>query len=313
MKKIYIEEYGTIDVLKEKSEVIPKPTDSQIQIKLVSTSINDPDIVIRKHGPFPTMPKEMRPVLPHMLGEDFGGIVTEVGKNVKRFKVGDHVIGLNMKGTYAEYICIEENSLAITVPKELDLVPLGGIYVTAATAWAAVVNNGKVKKGDRVLIHGAAGGVGSFAVQIAKNIGAHVITSAGKHSFDYLRSLGADELLDYKTQDFTKIVKDVDVVINLTGQKTLDQSYQVVKKGGMLTSTNGMPDENKGKEFGINVKYTMGIISLDDMGKVVKLYGDGKLKINVMKTYKFTLEDIKLAHTEFEKGPNQGKRIIVFS
>jgi NADPH:quinone reductase-like Zn-dependent oxidoreductase len=150
MRKILLNEYGTVDVLHEINEAVPTPNHGQILIKVAATSMNDPDIHIRQHGPFPTMPKEMRPTLPHMLGEDFSGIITAIGEGVTRFQVGDHVIGLTLNGTYAEYIALNENSLVATVPSDLDLTPLGGLYVTAATAWAAVVLNGKVQTGQKL-------------------------------------------------------------------------------------------------------------------------------------------------------------------
>lgn len=311
MKKIFMYEYGSVDVLKEENVPVPKPIENEIQIKIISTSVNDPDIALRQYGPFPTMPKEMRPVLPHMVGEDFSGIVTEVGKGVQKFQKGDHVIGITLSGTTAEYITLNENSMLFMVPNKIDLVPLGAFYVTAATAWAAVVLNGKVKEGQKVLIHGGAGGVGSMAVQIAKHFGAYVITTAGGYAKDYLIGLGADEVIDYKTDDFTTLIKGMDLVVNLTGPETLEKSYQVVKKGGIITSTNGVPDKEKAVSFGIEASYTMGMVSQEDMAAMISLYQAEELKFNITKTYSFDLESVKQAHLDFEKGPNQGKRLII--
>lgn len=312
MRKILINEYGTVDVLREINVPVPTPDKGEIQIKLVATSVNEPDILIRQNGPFPTMPKELRPILPHMLGEDYSGIITAVGDGVSKYHVGDHVIGLTLNGSYAEYITLDENSLLVTVPSDLDLVPLGGLYVAAATAWAAIVSNGKVKAGQKVLIHGAAGGIGSVAVQLAKHFGAYVIGTAGSYSEEYLMKLGVDEVIDYRSQDFTKLVSNVDLVVNLTGPTTLEQSYQVVKKGGHLTSTNGVPDQEKAVTMGIEATYTMGMISPEDLASIIRLYSKGILKIKVSTMYQFTLDSIKQAHLDFEKGPNQGKRIIKF-
>lgn len=310
MKKILMYEYGNIDVLKEEKTEIPSPAAGTLQIKVVSTSVNDPDIAIRKFGPFPTMPKEMRPVLPHMAGEDFAGIVTAVGDGVQHYQVGDHVMGITLSGTTAEYIILPEMSLLYKVPEELDLKAVGALGVAAATAWAAV-KNVQLQKGQTVLIHGGAGGVGSYAIQFAKNAGAYVITTAGGYSREYLTELGADEVIDYKTEDFTQKVKDVDAVINLTGQDTLDQSYQVVKKGGFLTSTNGIPDQEKASSYSINANYTMGMVSPEDMAKVFAMVKEGSLKININKIYPFTLDAVKQAQLDFEQGPNRGKRLIV--
>jgi len=311
MKKILMYEYGSVDVLKEENVPVPEPAESEIQIKVFATSVNDSDIAMRQHGPYPTMPKEMRPVLPHMAGEDFSGIVTAAGKGVQRFHAGDHVIGITLTGTTAEYITVNENSMVFKIPDEIDLVPLGAFCVTASTGWAAVVLNGKVRKGQRVLIHGGAGGVGSMAVQFAKYFGAYVIATSGGYSKDYLIGIGADEVFDYKTEDFTKTVKDMDLVVNLTGSKTLEKSYQIVKRGGILTSTNGVPDMEKAASLGISASYTMGMVSQEDMAAMLRMYQDGELKINIAKTYSFELESIKQAYMDFEKGPNQGKRLII--
>lgn len=310
MKKILMYEYGDIDVLKEENTEIPSPAAGTLQIKIVSTSVNDPDIAIRKFGPFPTMPKEMRPVLPHMAGEDFAGIVTAVGDGVQHYQVGDHVMGITLSGTTAEYIILPEMSLLYKVPDELELKAVGALGVAVSTAWAAV-KNVQLQKGQTVLIHGGAGGVGSYAIQFAKNAGAYVITTAGSYSREYLTELGADEVIDYKTEDFTQKVKDVDAVINLTGQDTLDRSYQVVKNGGFLTSTNGIPDQEKAVSCSINANYTMGMVSPEDMAKVFAMVKEGSLKININKIYPFTLDAVKQAQLDFEQGPNRGKRLIV--
>jgi len=313
MKKIIVNEYGSVDVLKEIAVPIPTPNENQILVKTAAIGVNDPDIVMRKHGPFPTMPKEFRPTLPHMLGQDFSGVVTQIGSAVTNFKVGDHVVGFSMSGTYAEYLLLDEKSPMAVVPENLDLVPIGALYLQAATAWSALVTNGHIKAGQKVLIHGGAGGVGSMAIQIAKDAGAYVITTAKGIHKEYLEQLGADEIIDYTTQDFTKLVHDVDLVVNLTGSKTLNASYQVLKKGGLATSVNGLPNKIKAALHGVKVVYARGDLSPEALNEIVKLYVAGKLKVSVEQTYSFTLDDVKQAHLDFEKGSNQGKRVIVFN
>ena len=312
MRKIILNEYGLVDVLQEIDESVPVPGSSQILVKLTATSINHPDIGMRQNGPFPTMPPEYRPTLPHMIGHDFSGIVTAIGNDVKRFKIGDHIIGFSKSGTYSEFLVLDENSAIAKVPSDLDLIPLGGLYLTAATAWSSLVTNGKIQPGQKVLIHGAAGGAGSMAVQIAKNFGAHVIGTAGSYSTDYLKNLGIDEIIDYKTQDFSEIVHDIDLVINFTGNVTLEKSYQVVKRGGRICSTNGVPDQKKASEYGIEAIYALTDLSPETLQSIISLYKADKLKVHVSKTYAFSLDEIKQAHLDFEKGPNQGKRIIIF-
>ncbi len=239
--------------------------------------------------------------------------MTVVGKNVTRFKVGDHVLGMAFMRTYSEYILLDEKETFVTVPDDLDLVPLGGFYLGVATAYAATIRDGKAGEGQKVLIHGGAGSVGSKAIQLAKNAGAYVIATGRASQADYMKSLGADETIDFETQDFMKLVKDVDLVVNITGQKTLDDSYQVVRDGGRITSVNGLPNPELAKEHGIEVAYSHGFITIEELENVEKLYVEGKLDITIDKEYPFNLDGLKQAHYDFEFGHNRGKKIMVFN
>ncbi|HIW72252.1 MAG TPA: NADP-dependent oxidoreductase [Candidatus Levilactobacillus faecigallinarum] len=312
MKKIILTAYGSVNGFQETTVAMPTLLPEEILIKLVATSVDDSDVGMRQHGPFPTMPAEFRPTLPHMLGHDFSGIVTQVGNRVTKFAVGDHVVGFSQPGTYTEYLAVNQDQGVVKVPHDLDLVPLGGLILSGVTAWSAVIKNGQVQAGQRVLIHGGAGGVGSVAIQLAKAAGATVITTASAQHYQYLKNLGADTIIDYRTQDFTKLVHDVDLVVNLTGPQTLAQSYQVVKRGGRLTSVNGVPNPVRAKLHGIYATYAMGDPSLTALNELMRLYRDGQLTVNVSQTYPFTLTGIQQAHLDFEQGSNQGKRIITF-
>lgn len=313
MKKIIVNNYGSVDVLKEIDRPIPTPKEDEVIVKVAAIGVNDPDVIMRQNGPFPTMPVEMRPTLPHMLGNDFSGIITAVGKQVAKFNIGDHVVGLTLNGTYAEYLAINIHETITKVPDDLDLIPLGGLLLTAVTAWSAVVTNGHIKSGQNILIHGGAGGVGSMAIQMAKAAGAFVTTTAKKQHYQYLKELGADQIIDYQTEDFTKMVNNLDLVVNLTGMKTLNDSYQVVMPGGILTSVNGVPDQKKAAKFGIEAIYAMGDLSSEALSGILQLYLDDELKVNVTRTYPFELDAVKQSHLDFEKGSNQGKSIIVFN
>jgi NADPH:quinone reductase-like Zn-dependent oxidoreductase len=312
MKKILIQDYGSVDVLYDVDEPIPTLEPNQILVKMVATSVNDVDLVVRGHGPASTMPPEFRLELPHMLGQDFSGIIVRIGDAVTKFRVGDHVIGLSPKGTYSEYITVDENSFVAKVPSDLDLIPLGGLYVVSITAWSAVITNGQVQAGQKVLVHGGAGGVGSMAVQIAKNAGAYVIATASADSRDYLTELGADEVIDYKAVDFSDVIHDIDLVVNTTGLATLEKSFKVVKATGKICSTNGVPDPQKAAALGIDAKYIRGDLTPTTLNSIINLYNNNKLKVYISKLYHFTLNDIKAAHRDFEAGPNRGIRIISF-
>lgn len=312
MKKIILNDYGTVDVLKMVDVEIPSPTAHQIVIKTAAVGVNDPDIGIRKSGPFPTMPKNLRPTLPHSLGQDFSGVITAIGESVNRFNVGDHVIGMAFMNTYSEYILLEDSALVETVPEELDLVPLGGFILGAATAYSSTIRDGQIQPGQKVLIHCGAGGVGSNAVQLAKNAGAYVIATGSAQQADYMKALGADETIDYKSQDFTKLVSELDLVVNLTGPKTLAASYRIVKPGGRITSVNAIIDPIKTKMRNITGTYSKGFLTNDELKKLIDLYSQEKIHVNVTKTYPFELTQVKQAHLDFEAGGNTGKKILIF-
>lgn len=312
MKKMMLHNYGTADEMKMEEYEIPNPSPTQVVVKTVAIGVNDPDIVMRKNGPFPTMPAHLKPTLPHSLGQDFSGVVTAVGQDVTRFKVGDHVLGMAFMRTYSEYIVLDEKETFVTVPEDLDLVPLGGFYLGVATAYAATIRDGKASENQKVLIHGGAGGVGSKAIQLAKNAGAYVIATGRASQADYMKSLGADETIDFETQDFTELLQDIDLVVNMTGQATLDKSYQVVKKGGRITSVNGLPNPALAEEHGIEIAYSHGFMTIEELEDVVKLYVEGKLDMSIDKEYTFDLEGLKQAHHDFEFGHNKGKKVIIF-
>ena len=312
MKEIIVNEYGSVDVLQEIDAPIPTPRAGEIVVKLAATSVNGFDVATRANGPAPTIPEAFRPKLPHMLGQDFAGVVESVGEGVTYFKQGDCVGGVSLGGSYAEYIAVPEKGYTYSLPDDVNLLEIAGLFVVGATAWAAVVSRGQVKTGERVLIHGAAGGVGSLAAQIAKNVGAYVIATASGRDEEFVRALGADEFIDYKTQDFSTIVKDVDLAINTVGGNTLDKTYGVMKRGGRIRSTRGVPDPEKAATAGVDAIYSLGDLSPEAVKGFLDLYLSGKLLLYVDKVYSFSLEEVRAAHRDYEKGPNRGKRIIAF-
>ncbi|AFS78522.1 zinc-containing alcohol dehydrogenase [Gottschalkia acidurici 9a] len=313
MRKILMRDYGSEDVLFEVNENIPSITANQLLIKMVATSVNHIDVVMRKGGMQATMPPELQPKFPHLLGQDFSGIVTQIGETVTKFQVGDYVTGVTLTGTYSEYIAVDESSFVAKVPSDIDLVPLGGLGVVTCTAWSAVIGHGQVKPNQRVLIHGGAGGVGSMAIQLAKNAGVYVITTATESNKDFLKELGADEIVDYTTVNFEEVLQDIDLVIDTIGGTTQEKSYRVMKPAGKMFSTAGVPDQKKAVEYGVEAQFIRGDIRPETLHSIVSLYTDKKLKIHVDKIYHFTLDDIKNSHKDFENGPNRGKRIISFS
>jgi NADPH:quinone reductase-like Zn-dependent oxidoreductase len=189
--------------------------------------------------------------LPLILGNEAAGVVVRVGSRVRRFKSGDEVYARPRKGrsgTFAEFIAIAEDDVAHK-PKALTMEEAASIPLVGLTAWQALVERANLKKGQKVLIHAGSGGVGTFAIQLAKHVGAIVATTAGAASFDLVKRLGADTAIDYRKDDFETMLEDYDVVLNSLGGETLEKSLRVLKPGGILISISGPPDPDFASEI----------------------------------------------------------------
>lgn len=251
--------------------VSPVIKDDEVLIQIHATGVNLLDSKI-KSGEF----KILLPYkLPLVLGHDAAGIVTQVGKKVKGFKVGDHVYTRPADfhiGTFAEYIAVNENDVALK-PVNVSMEEAASIPLVVLTAWQALVEIGKLQKGQKVFIQAGSGGVGTIAIQLAKYLGATVATTASEKSFDTLRALGADVLIDYKTQDFETLLNDYDLVLNSQDTATLKKSLNVLKPGGKLISISGPPTPDFAKTAGAPwyVKLIMALLSFSVRKKAEKL------------------------------------------
>lgn len=237
--KAYIIKKYTKGALQFADFPIPKVGNNEVLVEVHAAGVNVLDKKI-KEGEFKLiLPYKM----PLILGHDVAGIITAIGKDVKKFKVGDEIYSRPADfsiGTFAEYIAINENDVALK-PKNLSMVEAASIPLVALTAWQALVEIANLKKGQKVFIQAGSGGVGTIAIQLAKHLGATVATTASEKSFDLLKNLGADVLIDYKTQDFETILKDYDIVLNSQDNKTLEKSINIVKSGGKVISISGPP------------------------------------------------------------------------
>ncbi|MDB5049631.1 MAG: NADPH:quinone reductase [Fibrobacteres bacterium] len=235
MKAVRIKAYGGPEVLTYEDMPRPIPGPKEVLVRIHAASINPADWKVRA-GYF----KEyIKLTLPAILGWDLSGIVESVGSEVSRFKTGDEVYAMQesgKSGTYAEYTTVNEAILALK-PRTLDHVRAAAIPLAGLTAWHGLKEFGGLKAGQKVLIHGAAGGVGSFAVQIAKAMGAKVIGTAQTRNQSLLKELGVDQAIDYTATPFEKAVSDVDLIIDTVGGDTEKRSWAVLKKGGILAST----------------------------------------------------------------------------
>ena len=250
MKAFILERYGKKSSMRLGEMPKPEVRDHDVLVAIHAASLNQLDAKIRD-GEF----KLILPYrLPLILGNDVAGVVARVGPKVRGFKSGDEVYARPNQdriGTFAEFIAMNEADVALK-PRNLTMEESASIPLVGLTAWQVLIERAELKKGQKVLIHAGSGGVGTFAIQLAKHIGATVATTTSAANVDLVRSLGADIVIDYKKQDFAKVLNGYDVVLNSLGKDTLEKSLKVLKPGGKLISISGPPDIAFAKESGLN-------------------------------------------------------------
>ena len=248
MKAFFIDRYGKKNGARIGERPDPELRDGDVLVQVHAAGVNPLDSKLRD-GEF----KLILPYrLPLILGNEVAGVVVRVGPKVKRFKPGDEVYARPDKdhiGTFAEFIAIREADVAIK-PKNLSMEEAASIPLVGLTAWQALIEKANLKRGQKVLIHAGSGGVGTFAIQLAKHIGATVATTTSTANVDMVRNLGADVVIDYKKDDFEKALSGYDVVLNSLGKDTLEKSLHVLKPGGKLISISGPPDPDFARELG---------------------------------------------------------------
>jgi NADPH:quinone reductase-like Zn-dependent oxidoreductase len=305
MHAVRIRSFGNPDVMKLEDVSVPQPTSNEIVIRVVAASVNPVDYKIRS-GHYPSVKQDQ---LPKVLGRDVAGDVEYVGNDVKKFKVGDAVYAMlgRDKGGYAEFAVATEEEAAFK-PKTLDFVAAAAVPLAALTAWQGLFDQGGLRAGQRVLIHGGAGGVGHFAIQFAKAKGAWVATTVSKDDLELARQLGADQAIDYKNEKFEDVVKDIDLVYDLIAGETQDRSWKVLKDGGTMISTLKEPDKDKAKSRNVKVAHYMAKPDAGELKEIAQLIDDGKVHVVVKAT--FPLEDAAKAHKHMEDDHIQGKVVL---
>jgi NADPH:quinone reductase-like Zn-dependent oxidoreductase len=248
--------------------------------------------------------------LPYIPGSDVSGIVEAVGNKVSRNKAGDKVYATTYGGTYAEYISLNEEQVAI-IPNNISVNEAAALAIPLTTAYTLLVEAGTLQKGQKVLIHGASGGVGSIMVQMAKALGAYIIGTASGAELDRVKALGADEVIDYKTQDFTAIVKDVDIVADLVGGETQTKSFEVLKKDGKLISTVMPPSAELAEKYQVTAQFIMSNPSYKKLDYCKPFILEGKIKAQIATTMK--LEQAAEAQDLVSKGGVNGKLVLEIS
>lgn len=252
MKAAAFSAYGGPEVLEIVDMETPKPGPGELLVEVRAASVNPVDWKMRQG-----MLKDFFPVtFPRVLGRDMAGIVAGVGAEVAGFKIGDRVFAMNdakKQGTLSEFMTIAQ-ALVRPMPKNVDFVGAAALPLAFMTAWISLVKVGELKRGERILIHAAAGGVGSLAVQIAKHIGATVIATCSARNVDYVKGLGADEVIDYHATDFSEALRDVDVVYETVGGKVYERSFKTLKSGGRLVWIRAEPPQGEALRPDVAVK-----------------------------------------------------------
>ena len=330
MKAFQIKKYGKKEKLQLSEVAEPTVKENEVLVEIHAAGINLLDTKI-KTGEFKIFLPYKTPLTN---GHDMAGVVVKVGSGVSKFKVGDEVyarVGDYRIGTFAEYISVRENDLALK-PKNLTMVEAASIPLVGLTVWQALVERANLKKGQKVFIQAGSGGVGTFAIQFAKNLGATVATTTSTVNIEMVKSLGADVVIDYKKENFEKVLTGYDVVLNSQDAKTLEKSLRILKPGGKLISISGPPDTDFAVQMGspwylklvmkllsfgvkkrakrLNVNYSFLFMKAegDQLSEITALIDSGKIRPVIDKVFPFEQTNDAMAYVE--TGRAKGKVVV---
>jgi len=305
MKAAVIKDYGAqVEILE-----VPRPqllADS-VLIEVHASSVNPVDGIVQAG-----YLKEMMPItFPFTMGFDVSGVVLEVGEQVSKFKIGDEVFSRPngmQAGTIAEFSVIKEEELALK-PSNISHQEAASIPLVGLTAFQAMVTKANLQKGQKILIHAGSGGVGTLAIQIAKHLGAFVATTTSGSNTEMVKNLGADIVIDYKTQNFEDEIKDYDVVFDMMGGDIMNRSFKVLKKGGCLVSIKSFEDtKGLAKQYGLKFESFFMWPSGEMLKQLAQLISDGALKPVIDRT--FSIDQLKEAYDYLNTGRAKGKIVI---
>ena len=313
MKAMVLKRFGGIENFAVEDVPEPPVGDGEVLVEVKAIGIDQIDVKARKGEGMSDYLKQEHPMI---LGWDISGVVSKVGSRVKDFKAGDAVFGtIRFPGpgsSYAEYAAAPADQIALK-PENISHAEAAAATQSPLTAWQALVDTGHVKKGDRVLVHGGAGGVGNYAIQIARHIGCYVITTVSGADRAFVKELGADEVIDYRTQAFEKEVEEVDFVLDTIGGDNFVRSLEVLKPEGMivLLPSNRKEEADKAvREKQVkNYRHILMHSSGKDMRAIAGMLREGSMKANVDKTYSF--EQIPQAQAQLENGKVRGKIVVI--
>ena len=330
MKAFILDRYGSADRVRAGDMPDPELRENDVLVQIYAAGVNLLDSKIRS-GEFKLI---LRYRLPLILGHDLAGVVVRVGSRVRRFKPGDEVYARPADGrigAFAEFIAIKEDDVAIK-PKALSMEEAASIPLVGLTAWQALIERANLRKGQKVFIQAGSGGVGTFAIQLAKHLGATVATTTSTDNVDLVRSLGADTIIDYKQDDFENVLSGYDVVLNSLDKVTLEKSLRVLKPGGQLISISGPPDAAFARSIGASwvLRTITGALSYgirakakrrqvaysflfmrangDQLMKITSLIDDGIIRPVVDRVFPFASTKEAMAYVE--AGRAKGKVVV---
>ena len=297
MKAVRIHAFGGPEELRYEDAPRPIAKAGEVLIRIHASAVNPADWKFRsgffgKNAP-----------LPLTLGFDFSGVIEALGEGVTRWRTGDEVYGYGL-GAYAEYIAVKE-ALVAAKPRTVDHIHAAALASASLAAWKALFEAGGLRPGQTVLIHGATGGVGGFAVQLAHAKGIHVIGTASKRNQSYLKELGADEAIDYESVRFEDVARDVDVVFDTQGGETQARSWRTLKRGGILVSIAQPPAQAEAEKHGVRATFVVNEMNAESLNEITKLVDTGKLKAVVDNV--LPLSEARRAQELIQTGHTRGK------
>lgn len=298
MKAAQISEYGAKEAVVINETDKPQAGEGQVLVEVSAAGVNPFDIKVREG--IAQLPDSVN--FPATLGGDFAGTIPGTGE-----RVYGQAGAMSGHGSFAEFVPVKTGQLA-PAPKTVDDVTAAALPLVSVSAYQALVEHMDLQPGQKILIHGGAGGIGSMAIQIAKNIGAYIATTARAEETDFVKGLGADEVIDYQTQDFSQILKDYDAVFDTVGGETTDKSYAILKPGGSLVSMASQGNEELNQKYEVKFTSQFTRVTTEKLTKIAEWVDAGKIQVNIDKV--FPLDQAAEALEYLKTGHPKGKVVI---
>ena len=305
MRAVRVHQFGGLESIVYEEVSRPAPAEGQVLVRVKAAGVGPWDAWVRAGKSALTQP------LPLILGSDLSGVIEDVGPGVRNFHPGDEIFGVTnsqFTGAYAQY-AVADAAMIARKPKRLNHVEASSVPVVASTAWQMVFDHGQVDGTKQVLVHGAAGNVGAYAVQLAKRAGAEVSATAFTRDVEYLHTLRADQVIDVQAARFEERVNEVDVVIDTIGGETLDRSFTVLKTGGVLVSSVAMPDQDKAAQYRVRGVFFLVAVTSEGLTRIADLLDSGQLSANVGEV--LPIAEARLAHEMLAGKPHKRGKIVL--